>query len=198
MYEITPPRPADAAPIHELLDVAFGPDRRSGPAHALRRDTAAEPHLALVARSGGRIVGTIQYWPVLIGEAAGALLLGPLAVAAPARRLGIGACLTWQSLDLAAWAGHRMVLLVGEPAYYARFGFGPVAGGAIVIPGTAGRLLGKGLVRHAFAGVSGAVRAWRWVRRRLRAPLRQSPPRPATSRSQISRTAPSPPWRSVT
>nr|WP_272876799.1 GNAT family N-acetyltransferase [Neoroseomonas terrae] len=49
--------------------------------------------------------------------------LAPLAVAAPARRQGLGAALVRAGLASCADAGAAAVLVLGDPAYYARFGF---------------------------------------------------------------------------
>lgn len=94
-----------------------------------------------------------------------ALLLGPLAVSADWRGLGVGGALMRQGLDMAAWARHRVVLLVGDTAYYGRFGFAPASRHGIVVPGeNPARVLARALSFGAFAGVTGPVRPWRSVR----------------------------------
>ncbi|MGF1554522.1 MAG: GNAT family N-acetyltransferase [Paracoccaceae bacterium] len=52
-----------------------------------------------------------------------ALGLGPLAVTPVWRRRGIGARLVREGLSRAATAGWRGVFVLGDPAYYERFGF---------------------------------------------------------------------------
>jgi predicted N-acetyltransferase YhbS len=55
--------------------------------------------------------------------------------------------------------------LVGDAAFYRRFGFAPAAPLGITMPEEApGRLLVKELVPDALAGVSGAITRWGWVR----------------------------------
>ena len=56
--------------------------------------------------------------------------------------------------------GHRLVLLVGDEAYYSRVGFKPVPKGRATMPGPVdySRLLVAELVEGAFADVSGAIR----------------------------------------
>ena len=88
-------------------------------------------------------------------------------VAADWRRLGIGGALLRQGLDMAAWARHRVVLLVGDRSYYGRFGFLPASDHAIVIPGeNPERVLARGLCFGALGGVTGPVMPWRAVRGR--------------------------------
>ncbi|MBI3452705.1 MAG: N-acetyltransferase [Rhodospirillales bacterium] len=163
MFDITTERPHDAAPIESLLDRAFGSDRLAKVSYRYRDGVAPDPWLRLVARRGAEIVGSIRYWPVMIAGAGEtpALLLGPLAVEAKNRGLGIGRGLVRQSLDMAAWARHRVVVLVGEPAYYAPFGFRPAPAG-IVMPGEdPARLQAHALVPGALDGLHGVVRPWR-------------------------------------
>jgi predicted N-acetyltransferase YhbS len=51
------------------------------------------------------------------------LLLSPLAVVFERRGQGLGAQLVQEALRLAKVQGHMAVILVGDPAYYSRFGF---------------------------------------------------------------------------
>lgn len=171
MFDITTERPEDAAAIDCLLDAAFGAGRHDKISYRYRDGVAPAPALSLVARErhrpGGRsVIGTLRFWPVTVGAAADpALLLGPLAVAADWRRLGIGGALIRQGLDMAAWARHRVVLLVGDRSYYERFGFLPASDHGIVIPGEKPeRVLARALCLGAFGGMTGPVMPWRAVR----------------------------------
>ncbi|HET6522779.1 MAG TPA: N-acetyltransferase [Geminicoccaceae bacterium] len=172
MFDITAERPEDGPVVDGLLDQAFGPGRRTKASYRYREDAAPERRLCLVARDdAGRLVGSIRHWPVVVGDAAApALLLGPLAVDAARRGQGIGRALVWTSLGLAAAAGYRIVLLVGDLAYYRRFGFA-TAPAELVMPGErSGRLLAAALAPGALGGVRGLIRAvphaGRCVRRR--------------------------------
>jgi predicted N-acetyltransferase YhbS len=112
----------DIAAREALLDEAFGLARAEKTSARLREGRLPAHGLALVARDGGELVGALRCWPVEAGGRA-ALLLGPLAVAASHRSLGIGARLMREALWRAAMLGHKAVLLVGDAPYYARFGF---------------------------------------------------------------------------
>ena len=126
--------------------------------------------LSFVAIEHGRVIGTVQLWEVSAGPACSALLLGPLAVDPAQRCRGIGAALMRHALRSAAKGGHRAVLLVGDPAYYSRFGFSANRTSALWLPGLAdkSRLLGCELIADALNGVRGAIRA---PKRPARAPL---------------------------
>lgn len=51
------------------------------------------------------------------------LALAPLAVASARQRRGLGAALVHRGLEAARATGFHAVLVVGDPAYYTRFGF---------------------------------------------------------------------------
>jgi predicted N-acetyltransferase YhbS len=168
MFTFTTERPEDGPAIEELLDTAFGPFRDSKISYRYRTSVAPVDHLRLVARDADdAIIGTIRYWPILIGHAAKpGLLLGPLAVDGGKRTRGIGAARVRRTLDKAARARHERVLLVGDPAYYGRFGFVPAAPLGIVMVGeNPARLQALGLAQGGLAGLAGPVQPWRWVRR---------------------------------
>jgi predicted N-acetyltransferase YhbS len=87
------------------------------------------------------------------------LLLGPLAVNPAHRNQGIGSALMRHALAEAGRRGHRAVLLVGDAAYYGRFGFSAEPTARLWLPGLAEkrRLLGHELVSGALQGARGAI-----------------------------------------
>jgi predicted N-acetyltransferase YhbS len=128
-------RRSDVAAREGLLDTAFGPGRFAKSSERLREGRMPARGLAFTAVEGKRLIGTVRLWPVTAGAAKGCLLLGPLAVAADARSRGVGADLMWRALREAKRRGYRAVLLVGDPAYYQRFGFSAENTGALRMPG---------------------------------------------------------------
>jgi predicted N-acetyltransferase YhbS len=164
MFSITPERHQDADAIELLLDQSFGPAWRLKPSSQFRIGAPPLPGLDLVARSGDTIIGSVRYSRVRIGAGQPALMLGPLAVASAHRDLGIGTALMWQSLDLAAWANHRIVLLTGDTDFHDRFGFSAAMDRGIFLPGFENRLLVKEIDRGALDHASGRVVPWGWVR----------------------------------
>ncbi|MFC7333838.1 GNAT family N-acetyltransferase [Rhodocista pekingensis] len=157
---IAPEQPQHAAGIESLLDDAFGAKRHAKTVYRLRAGIEPVAGLSFVATDeDGRLVGTIRYWPVLVGGATPAILLGPIAIHADWRSKGLGGTLIRYSLDRAAEQGHRIVLLVGDAPYYARFGFTRENTLDLSLPGPVDldRFLGLELVPGALAGVSGLV-----------------------------------------
>jgi predicted N-acetyltransferase YhbS len=170
MLDISLEAPGDTAEIEALLDLSFGPERLKKRSYHYRRGVRPIAELCLVARDPGspKIVGGIRYWPVTIGQmATPALLLGPLAIQPERRGTGVGAALMRRSLAMAEAAGHRVVVLVGDLAYYGRFGFSPAQPRGIFMTQEAPeRVLAVELQPGALEGVVGAIHRWRPRQRR--------------------------------
>lgn len=160
MIEIHDEIPGDAQARENLLDRAFGPDRFAKTCERLREGRLPAEGLALVARafSSDEVVGTIRFWHVKAGRKA-ALLLGPVAVDAAYRSLGLGAALIRTGLARAAERGHDAVILVGDAPYYERFGFSGEKVGALWLPGPydPARFLALELKAGALDGARGLV-----------------------------------------
>ena len=155
---LAPQSPTDHAAIEKLDERTFGPGRFARSAYRLREGVAPDYHLSYVARVGTLLVGANCMTPILCGDRP-ALLLGPLSVEPAFRSGGIGEALVIKSLEAAKAADHRLVLLVGDMAYYARMGFEPVPEGRLSFVGPVDpeRLLYCELVDGSFEGVSGRV-----------------------------------------
>ena len=154
-------RRSDIAAREKLLDAAMGPGRFAKSSERLREGRKPARGLALTAIEGQRLIGTIRLWPVTVGAAGGCLLLGPLAVASDVRSLGVGADLMRRALREAKRRGYRAVLLVGDPAYYERFGFSAESTGLLRMPGPYDRerLLAHEFVPGALKGARGMIAA---------------------------------------
>ncbi len=159
MWEIRPETDADAPGVQALVEASFGPGRIAKSAYRLREGVEPEPGLSFVAVEDGALRGSVRFWPVAVGPAR-ALLLGPLAVQSDQRGRGIGIALMNRGIEAARGAGHHAIILVGDPPYYARVGFKPVAGRRVRFPGPVdpARILGLGLVEGAFEALEGAVK----------------------------------------
>jgi predicted N-acetyltransferase YhbS len=168
MYKILRERPADAGDIEQLLDLAFGPNRLAKTSYRYRDGGAPVSALSWIARDGDRLVGTIRYWPILVGKTeAPALLLGPLAVDPSRRGEGIGRMLVARTLDQAMLSGHRLVLLVADPGYYEQFGCLPAASFGFAMPDEKPeRLWVRPLAPGALHGIGGVIKPRRSVRGR--------------------------------
>jgi predicted N-acetyltransferase YhbS len=150
----------DAQAIERLHERTFGPGRFVLSAYRLREHVDHLLDLSFAARIGTLLVGSVRQLPIMIGNTK-ALLLGPLTVEPPFRSRGVGRALLDRALGEAKAKGHRLVLLVGDEAYYSRVGFKVVPNGRAAMPGPVdySRLLVTELVDGAFEGVSGAIRA---------------------------------------
>lgn len=156
-------RPRDVDAIARVIVAAFAAEPQHGQferriVDTLRADDALS--VSLVAERDGRVIGHVAFSPVSIGgEPAGAQRwygLAPLAVSPDCQRRSVGAGLVRTGLDALRRLGARGCVVLGEPAYYARFGFAP--SGDIVFPGVPpGYFLAQPL-DEAAPRPSGAVR----------------------------------------
>lgn len=161
---ITLEQPVHAAAIEKLLDSSFGPKRHTKTVYRLRKNVAPVADLCFVAtdtdEAGNEVLlGTIRYWPVMLGNSVQALMLGPIAIDAAHRSEGLGGKLIRHSLEAAKALGHRIVILVGDAPYYVRFGFQRDLVAALSLPGPVDptRFQGLELVEGALTGVTGMV-----------------------------------------
>jgi putative acetyltransferase len=113
-------RAEDAGAIDALLRAAFGGDAEAIFVDTLRRD--GDAMVELVAERDGCILGHVLFTEAPVGGTR-AVCLAPLAVATHARRQGTGAALVQEGLARCAAAGAAAAHVLGDPAYYARFGF---------------------------------------------------------------------------
>lgn len=140
-FTIDAETPADVVARETLLDRVMGAERRKKSSEKIRRGRLPAEGLALVARDGnGHVVGTVRLWNIEAGvtqegSPIEALLLGPLAVDCVHEGKGIGGALMRAAIAEAAKRGHGAVLLVGDAAYYERFGFFADKTRHLVMPG---------------------------------------------------------------
>lgn len=130
-------QPGDAAAISDLVRAAFDGAPHSDGSEAaivdgLRR--AGALRLSLVAEQDGAIVGQVAFSPVTVdGADRGWLGLGPVAVRPDRQGQGIGDALVRQGLARLEAQGAAGCVVLGDPAYYGRFGFRADPG--LVLPG---------------------------------------------------------------
>jgi predicted N-acetyltransferase YhbS len=161
MIEITEEQPEDIGSREILLDRAMGPDRVLKPSERLRAGRLPAHGLALVARDGGRIVGSVRLWDVDAGEDCPALLLGPLAVHPDVQGAGVGSALMKEAIARAKSFGHGAIVLVGDAPYYSRFGFSAELTKGLKMPAPVirKRFLGLELQPGALAHAAGKITA---------------------------------------
>lgn len=114
----------DRPAIRALLTEAFGQDGEATLVERLVAD--GEVVLDLVAERDGAILGHVLFSRLYVEGGAGstrAVALAPLAVAERARRAGIAAALVNEAHRRLSADGERLSVVLGDPAYYGRFGY---------------------------------------------------------------------------
>lgn len=140
-FRIDRENPSDVVARERLLDRMMGPNRKKKSSEALRRNRVPAEGLALVARDpSGHLIGTVRLWNIEAGVTRDgtrvpALLLGPLAVDSEHEGKGIGGALMRAAILEAKTRGHGAILLVGDAAYYERFGFSAEKTATLMMPG---------------------------------------------------------------
>jgi predicted N-acetyltransferase YhbS len=157
-FAIRAEKVSDVVAREALLDACFGENRSLRTCQRLRDGRAPAEGLAFSVVADGRLVGTLRLWHVSAGGIP-ALMLGPLAVEASSRKLGVGTALMDHALAAATTRGHRAVILLGDAPYYARFGFSPEKMAELALPGPfeRDRLLGLELIEGALDGACGMI-----------------------------------------
>jgi predicted N-acetyltransferase YhbS len=135
--------------IDLLLDAAFGADRHNKTAYRLREQSTAIAPLSFAISDNHKLIASIQCWPVQI-EGAKLVLVGPVAVHPAHQNAGHGRKLMQTMLEAAHKSGDPAMVMVGDPEYYARFGFTAelTAGWELPGPWDAHRLLARNIAEH--------------------------------------------------
>jgi putative acetyltransferase len=118
--------PTDIAPLRALLIAAFGGTGEADLVEMIRQSPNFIPKLSLVAREDGDAIAHVLFSSITIegrDRTISALALAPLAVTPQRQNQGIGSQLVEFGLSKCRELGHGIVVVVGEPDYYQRFGF---------------------------------------------------------------------------
>ena len=158
---IRPEQPGDFDTVRALLLASFGRDAEARLVDRLR--ASGKIASALVAEEKERILGHVVFSRIVASAEGGevsALALAPLAVVPAFQRLGFGSALVSAGLEWCRLQRHSRVLVLGDPVYYARFGFEPAArfGLKCPFPAEEENFMAIELEPGAFANASGTVR----------------------------------------
>lgn len=117
----------DRGAVRDALTRAFQSDAEARLVETLRANT--QPQVSLVAEDAASgVIGHILFTPAEIRARSGssrAMALGPMAVLPEQQRKGAGSALVEVGLWACATLGERVVVVLGHPDYYPRFGFQP-------------------------------------------------------------------------
>ncbi len=167
---IRPETPSDYPGITEVNDLAFGQPAEGKLVEKLRRNPKFVPELSLVAEIGGKILGHILFFSVVVKSEAGdkgpegyeeheTLSLAPLSVLPEFQKQGIGGRLIKEGLETCKKLGYGSVIVLGHPEYYSSFGFEPASKWGIKDPFGAPEeaFMALELKEGALEGISGVV-----------------------------------------
>jgi putative acetyltransferase len=150
---------ADHDTIRDVNRLAFGRDDEARLVDALREVGVAR--VSLVAELGGQVVGHIHFSGLAIDTGRGeveALALAPLAVLPRQQNRGVGSALVREGLRVCRERGHRIVIVLGHPAFYPRFGFSAGLARPLWSPYSGESFMALELTPGALEGVEGEVR----------------------------------------
>jgi putative acetyltransferase len=148
-------QPADLPAIHMVHEIAFARPDEADLVDALRAEGVIL--CSLVAEIDGRIAGHLLFTRMWI-DSFEAAALAPVAVLPGCQRQGIAANLIRHGLNRLRSSGESIVIVLGEPHYYNRFGFSVESARDLHSPFPPEAYMALELQPSALDGVQGAVR----------------------------------------
>jgi putative acetyltransferase len=131
--EVRAESPRDSAAVHEVNRAAFGRPDEAALVDALRE--TGVPLVSMVAVEDGEVVGHVLFSPVSVEPGSPNELrtvgLAPLAVLPARQGQGVGSDLVDSGIEECRRRGYDAIFVLGDPAYYRRFGFMPAAAGGL-------------------------------------------------------------------
>lgn len=117
--------PLNYPAIAEVNILAFGQENEARLIETIRYSNRYIPELSLIAEVEGIVVGHILFSYIdLVGEETLQVLgLAPLAVRPQFQNKGIGSALVQTGLEIAEDRGEAIIIVLGHPQFYNRFGF---------------------------------------------------------------------------
>lgn len=137
MLTIRAERNEDYAAVYEVHSMAFSRLNEAKLVEAVRESVNFNPQLSLVAVIDERVIGHLLFSPLVIetkNKEISALVLSPVAVHPEFQKQSIGSELIRQGLNVCKEMGHKIVIVIGYPSYYPRFGFLPARAKGLKAP----------------------------------------------------------------
>jgi putative acetyltransferase len=158
-YLLRPEGPSDSAAIRMINTAAFAGSLEADLVDALRAGGFSLASLVAEAADTA-VVGHILFSRLQIEFEQGgmdAVALAPLAVLPAFQNQGIGSSLVREGLKRCRQAGESIVVVVGHPRFYPRFGFSHARAAGLESPYAGDSFMALELKPSALAGVSGRV-----------------------------------------
>jgi putative acetyltransferase len=156
---VAPERSHDRTAVRAIHEAAFGQPDEADLVEKLHEEGAVL--LSLVARVSGKSVGHILFTRMSIDTQVGSIpaaALAPLAVLPEWQRKGVGSQLIRQGLFILQHKKESVVIVVGDPAYYGRFGFSAEKASRLESSFPPEYLQALELAPGALGGIAGKVR----------------------------------------
>ncbi|MBS4200031.1 N-acetyltransferase [Bacillus sp. FJAT-49732] len=119
----------DYKAVYDINVEAFGNrEDESNLVERIRESDGFIPELSIVAEKDGKVIGHILLSKANIWKSdktTEVIVLAPIAVKPEYQKKGIGSSLIHEGLERVTELGYGLVLLIGHPSYYPRFGFKP-------------------------------------------------------------------------
>ena len=127
-------RPGDVEAVHAVNAAAFDTDAEARLVDALRADADAwVDGLSVVVEDEGTVVGHALVTRCRVGDEP-ALALAPCAVLPEHQGRGVGSAAITYAIEAACACDENLLLVLGHPTYYPRFGFTPASGLGVRAP----------------------------------------------------------------
>lgn len=152
-------KPDDQSAVRTVNESAFGRFDEANLIDNLRKESAVL--LSLVAEIEKQVIGHILFSRMWIDNSDGSLAavaLAPMAVLPAYQRKGVGGMLIRSGLTFLRGGGEHIVIVLGHPDYYARFGFSAERAGALASPFPPEAFMAVELTVDALRGICGNVR----------------------------------------
>lgn len=159
MLTVREETPGDYDSIREVNRLAFGSEAEARLVDRLRADGLVI--VSLVAEEDSLPIGNVLFSELPIETDSGVLrgaALAPMAVLPARQRQGVGSALVRAGLDHCRTRGIAVVVVVGHPGYYPRFGFSAEKAGRLRGPYSGNAFLALELQPGALEGVVGTVK----------------------------------------
>ncbi|MCD8486573.1 MAG: N-acetyltransferase [Desertifilum sp.] len=126
MLEVQAETPDDLSAIRQVISDAFCQPQEANLVETIRHSDNFIPALSLVAKQEGRVVGYLLFSAIAIvaeTQVYRALALAPLTVQPKWQKQGIGTRLLQYGLERCQNFDYPVVIVLGHPEFYSRFGF---------------------------------------------------------------------------